>query len=296
MTTRQTSTGQTSTGQTSTGQTSTGQTSTALVDNVQKILSVYVPNLSRDSYNKLLASINIKSYGTITFSDNKSHQADFIRIPHDAPVMQVHEFLNRHWSEGHPSLVISITGGAKEYNMKPRLLRAFRRGLLKVARTTGAWIITGGMNTGIMKLVGEIVQINPDRSRPIPLIGIATWGCVSGRDDLDPIRGSSVSYTKPRSNTKGEAPLEPNHTKFIFVDDGSNNKYGREIAFRAKLEHAISGGFFSSKTTTNSSSQNASLCATQSFRSENSEPVPVVLLVVEGGPNTVRTGKEILLI
>jgi len=34
----------------------------------------------------------------------------------------------------------------------------------------GAWIITGGMNTGIMKLVGEIIQINPVRSRPIPLI------------------------------------------------------------------------------------------------------------------------------
>ncbi len=34
----------------------------------------------------------------------------------------------------------------------------------------GAWIITGGMNTGIMKLVGEIVQINPDRLRPIHLI------------------------------------------------------------------------------------------------------------------------------
>jgi len=36
-----------------------------------------------------------------------------------------------------PSLVISVTGGAKDYNMKPKLLRAFRRGLLKVARTTG---------------------------------------------------------------------------------------------------------------------------------------------------------------
>jgi SLOG in TRPM len=34
----------------------------------------------------------------------------------------------------------------------------------------GAWIITGGMNRGIMKLVGEIIQINPDRSRPIHLI------------------------------------------------------------------------------------------------------------------------------
>ncbi|CAF2711036.1 unnamed protein product [Rotaria sp. Silwood2] len=270
----------------------TGPTSTALVDNVHRLLSVYVPNNSRDTYKNLLASMNVKSHGKITFSDYKSHQADFIRIPNDAPVMQVQELLNRHWCGGRPSLVISITGGAKEYNMKPRLLRAFRRGLLKVARTTGAWIITGGMNTGIMKLVGEIVQINPDRSRPIPLIGIATWGCVSGREDLE-VNGVSVPYTKTRSNnTRGEAPLEPNHTQFIFIDDESVKKYGREIAFRAKLEQAISGGFFSSKTTTNSVNQYASLCTTSSLRPENSAPVPVVLLVVEGGPNTVRTVKE----
>ncbi|CAF0905041.1 unnamed protein product [Rotaria sordida] len=268
-----------------------GQTSSLLIDNVQKILSVYVPNYNHDTLNKLLTLMGVKSHGTITFSDNKSHQADFIRIPNDAPVMHVQEFLNRHWFDEPPSLVISITGGAKEYNMKPRLLRAFRRGLLKVARTTGAWIITGGMNTGIMKLVGEIVQINPDRFRPIPLIGIATWGCVSGRQDLD-VHGSNVQYAKSRSNTKGEAPLEPNHTKFIFVDDGSEKKYGREIAFRAKLEQAISGGFFSSKATTNSLNQYASLCGTSSLRPENSGPVPVVLLVVEGGPNTVRTVKE----
>ena len=34
----------------------------------------------------------------------------------------------------------------------------------------GAWIIIVGMNTGIMKLVDEIIQINSDRSRPISLI------------------------------------------------------------------------------------------------------------------------------
>ncbi|CAF1365162.1 unnamed protein product, partial [Rotaria sordida] len=205
-----------------------------------------------------------------------------------------------------------ITGGAKEYNMKPRLLRAFRHGLLKVARTTGAWIITGGMNTGIMKLVGEIVQINPDRSRPIPLIGIATWGCVSGREHLD-VRGSSVYYAKPRSNIRGEAPLEPNHTKFIFIDDGTERKYGREIAFRAQLEQAMSSGFFSSKTTTSSSNQSGNISETSFLQPENSrsykkcflllannysflifnvDPVPAVLLVVEGGPNTVRTVHE----
>ncbi|CAF4659394.1 unnamed protein product, partial [Rotaria magnacalcarata] len=45
--------------------------------------------------------------------------------------------MHRKWCTERPSLVISITGGAKDYNMKPRLLRAFRRGLLKVASTTG---------------------------------------------------------------------------------------------------------------------------------------------------------------
>ncbi|CAF3466654.1 unnamed protein product, partial [Rotaria sp. Silwood2] len=37
----------------------------------------------------------------------------------------------------HPTLVISVTGGAKEFTMKPKLLKAFQDGLLRVARTTG---------------------------------------------------------------------------------------------------------------------------------------------------------------
>ncbi|CAF1681388.1 unnamed protein product, partial [Rotaria sp. Silwood1] len=239
----------------------TEQTSTVLLDDEHDTALDNPQQGDDEACNKLFQSMNVLSYGTITFSDNKSHQADFIRISNNVSPTLIHEFLTRYWYGGRPSLVISITGGAKEYNMKPRLLRAFRHGLLKVAQTTGAWIITGGMNTGIMKLVGEIVQINPDRSRPIPLIGIATWGCVSGRQHLD-VRGSSVYYAKPRSNIRGEAPLEPNHTKFIFIDDGTERKYGREIAFRAQLEQAMSN------------------------------PVPVVLLVVEGGPNTVRTVHE----
>ncbi|CAF2960103.1 unnamed protein product [Rotaria sp. Silwood2] len=267
------------------------QTSTLLLDDGYDTALVNPQQGDDENFSKLFQLMNVLSYGTITFSDNKSHRADFIRISNGVPPTQVHEFLTRYWCDERPSLVISITGGAKEYNMKPRLLRAFRHGLLKVARTTGAWIVTGGMNTGIMKLVGEIIQINPDRSRPIPLIGIATWGCVSGRKHLN-VRGSSVYYAKPRSNTRGEAPLEPNHTKFIFIDDGTERTYGREIAFRAQLEQVISGGFFSSKTMTSSSNQSESISGTSFLQSENSNPVPVVLLVVEGGPNTVRTVHE----
>ena len=56
-----------------------------------------------------------------------------------------------------------------------------------------------------------------------------------------------MHYTKPGGEVKGEAPIEPNHTHFIFVDDGSVRKYGAEIAFRAHLEHVISGDFFASQ-------------------------------------------------
>ncbi|CAF2768165.1 unnamed protein product, partial [Rotaria sp. Silwood2] len=107
-----------------------------LFQNVNKILRNFVPD-DHDKENKqLFNSIGIKSHGTITFADNKSNRAEFIRIPPDADVMKVKELMHAKWCKERPSLVISVTGGAKAYNMKPRLLRAFRRGLLKVASTT----------------------------------------------------------------------------------------------------------------------------------------------------------------
>lgn len=144
----------------------------------------------------------------------------------------------------------------------------------------------------------------------LPSQGIATWGCVSGHNQLD-VHGSNVQYFKPGSEQKGEAPLEPNHTEFIFIDDGTERKYGGEIAFRAKLEDAISGGFFGLRNLNNAAAQTTTLTNTASIKPEESglillilffhiwtlcvalasDPIPVVLIVVEGGPNTVRTGK-----
>ncbi|CAF2820727.1 unnamed protein product [Rotaria sp. Silwood2] len=258
-----------------------------------KILPIPTPNDVHEIVQDSLTSIGVKSYGTLTFPRNKSHQADFIRVPDNINVNYVKEFLYRYCSHECPSLVISITGDAKDFEMKPKIIRQFRRDLLKVAQTTGTWIITGGMDTGIMKLVGEIVQINPDPSRPIPLIGIATWGYVSGHEQLD-AQGIHAYYSKSLSNKKGEAPLEPNHTNFIFVDDGSERTHGGEIVFRGKLEKAISNGFFSSKTQTDALTAYRTLVAAQSLRTDSSDiaPVPVVLIVVEGGPNTIRTVKE----
>ena len=63
----------------------------------------------------------------------------------------------------------------------------------KAARTTGAWIITGGTNTGVMRHVGEAVRGHTvmsrgaqlkDNTEKVHLIGIASWGIVDHRDEL----------------------------------------------------------------------------------------------------------------
>lgn len=48
----------------------------------------------------------------------------------------------------------------------------------------GAWIITGGTHTGVMKHVGEAVKLSSSMQRQIVAIGIPTWGIVHKRDTL----------------------------------------------------------------------------------------------------------------
>ena len=53
------------------------------------------------------------------------------------------KLIRKVWKLEVPNLVISVTGGAKSFHLKPRLKEVFQRGLVKAAKSTGAWIITG---------------------------------------------------------------------------------------------------------------------------------------------------------
>ena len=52
----------------------------------------------------------------------------------------------------------------------------------------GAWIITGGTSTGVMKFVGEAVRDHMLTSgtceQPVVALGIATWGIVDNKEAL----------------------------------------------------------------------------------------------------------------
>ena len=108
-------------------------------------------------------------------------------------------------------------------------------------------------------------------SNEVVAIGIATWGSIKGKEALIP----PADYT-PESNSDFEAQyqkplkgigLDPNHTHFIFVDDGSNYQFGKEQALRGKFESVLCENGVARKRT----------------------KVPIVCVMVEGGPGTIAT-------
>ena len=65
----------------------------------------------------------------------------------DLGVSQAWEFIEKHWEPrtGKPKMIISVTGGKRQFFMNQRLLKSFKRGLMKAA-------IAAGENPKIMLL------------------------------------------------------------------------------------------------------------------------------------------------
>jgi hypothetical protein len=67
------------------------------------------------------------------------------------------------------------------------LTQAFQTGILKAAKTTNAWIITSGVNSGAVKYVANALEPMIATSRAqskIVSIGIVPWGLLKGRNEF----------------------------------------------------------------------------------------------------------------
>ena len=95
--------------------------------------------------------------------------------------------------------------------------------------------------------------------------------------------------------------FDPNHSHFILVDDVAG-KFGGEINFRANLEAELRNGNVASYYTNlfNKSKKIGSLDLSRKLSSDSTNSdsdtlkVPTVLIVVNGGPNTLKTVIEAL--
>ena len=106
---------------------------------------------------------------------------------------EVLDLMEKQWDMSPASVLISITGGAQDFVLPPRLNKAFRHGLARAAQATNAWVFTGGTDSGVMQLVGQAIA---EYNVSCACIGVVTWGVVLGRDHLRGLRGETAELAQ----------------------------------------------------------------------------------------------------
>ncbi len=69
-------------------------------------------------------------------TDISARLPQYIRLSLDTRAETVVRFMREGWSLPRPDLIISVTGGAKNFHMSTRLRKIFQRGLVAAAITT----------------------------------------------------------------------------------------------------------------------------------------------------------------
>ncbi|NWT82233.1 TRPM6 protein, partial [Lanius ludovicianus] len=207
------------------------------------------------------------AFGTINFQDgDHTYHAKYIRLSYDSNLDQLLHLMVKEWQIELPKLVISVHGGIQNFKLPSKVKQVFSKGLVKAAESTGAWIITEGINSGVSRHVGDALKGRASpHLRKICAIGIPPWGIIDNQRDL--IGKDVVCLYQSLGNPLSKlSTLNSMHSHFLMADDGTVGKYGNEMMLRRNLEKYIS---------------------LQKIHTRMSQGVPIVGLVVEGGPSVI---------
>ncbi|KAK5915043.1 hypothetical protein CesoFtcFv8_000677 [Champsocephalus esox] len=234
------------------------------------------PNLTEQEWSveKHTEASPTDAYGVINFQGGShSYRAKYVRVSHDTRPESILRLMLKDWHMELPKILISVHGGVQNFELHPRIKQVVGKGLIKAAVTTGAWILTGGVNTGVAKHVGDALKEHCSRSsKKICTIGIAPWGALENRNDL--IGRDIIAPYQTLLNPLSKLNVLNNlHSHFLLVDDGTVGRYGAEVQLRRDLEKHIN---------------------LQRIHARIGQGVPVVALILEGGPNVILTVLEYL--
>lgn len=204
----------------------------------------------------------VKQIGALRFPGSNRPLSRWARVrPGAEPAVMLR--LANTWKIPQPTVLISVVGAddhTADLQMSVKVEREFKKGLLEAVRTTSAWVLTGGCNKGVTKLVGRSLK-NLDSA---VVIGIAPWGFLHEHEHMAR-KGPGMIYqvtrreetkktvrkgdlradsTSPKSTSSPEAAraeLDSNHTHFYFVDSPEVGmaSVGTELATRAAFEAHI---------------------------------------------------------
>ena len=201
-------------------------------------------------------------YGVINFIRNRREaKADFLRVPDDILVPKLLKLMVRQWRLAKPGIIVQVTGSAQGFDLPSKFVQPITEGIVYAASVADAWIMTGGMDAGVMSLIGSSIARYRHKCDNTPVIGIGSWRGVQNNHMLENACGQRVSYYSQGANTPQAAGLEPNHTQFLLVDKEEGGVFGAELDILEKLQHQL----------------------------KNDYSAPTVLLVIQGGPGTLDT-------
>ncbi|KAM6965339.1 transient receptor potential cation channel subfamily M member 6 [Aplochiton taeniatus] len=208
------------------------------------------------------------AYGTIDFQDSakRACRAKYVRVSVDSNTEALLQLMLKEWQMERPKLLLSVQGGSDNFPLPPKVKQAFSKGLVTAALSTGAWILTDGINTGVSKYVGEAVKAYGSHDlRKRNTVGVTPWGVIDNHCDL--IGRDVLRPYQPLGNPLSKrACLNGLHSHFLLVDDGTLGKHGCQLGLRRGLERHIQ---------------------LQRIHPRLNQGVPVVCVVVEGGPGIV---------
>uniref|UniRef100_A0A915EN08 TRPM SLOG domain-containing protein n=1 Tax=Ditylenchus dipsaci TaxID=166011 RepID=A0A915EN08_9BILA len=198
------------------------------------------------------------AYGVIEFQGGAhAHKAQYLRLAFDSNPADVVYLMEKVWNLQRPRLIITIHGGMTNFKVPDKLGRLFREGMLKAAETTGAWILTSGVDSGVVRHVARALDeagISARMRSKVVTIGIAPWGLL-----------------RKRKNCRSRhAVLNDRHSYFLLVDNGTVGRYGADIVLRKRFED-----FLAKKQTM--------YCSISNHR------IPIVCVALEGGLCTLNS-------
>uniref|UniRef100_A0A3B4UQY4 Transient receptor potential cation channel, subfamily M, member 5 n=1 Tax=Seriola dumerili TaxID=41447 RepID=A0A3B4UQY4_SERDU len=182
--------------------------------------------------------------GDIDFVGSTKTRGKFMRVSSNTDPVLIYQMLTEEWGLAPPHLVVALVGGDEVAQMKPWLRDTLRKGLVKAAQSTGAWILTNGLRFGITKHLGQAVRDHSLASTSykvrVVAIGIAPWNMIHDRQALLTAKPDEPAAYRPQDLPHGSVySLDSHHSHFVLVEEDPN-RAGATSEMRVKLLKHIS--------------------------------------------------------
>lgn len=176
------------------------------------------------------------TFGTAKLANGSYNTARFLRLSNDAVCDDILQLLRDFWHLNMPGIVMSFIGAGNTV-IPHKLYQIIQRDVAKVGKLVRAWIFTGGMRCGVASVIGSMLATH---GYPIPAIAFSNWGVIDNVISLRSLdqNPDEVLHYNPNfdSEENYHKHLDPNHTHFMLIDDGTIKDTNCDEVLRREFE------------------------------------------------------------